>query len=409
MKTIKLPKLKPWQLDGFNYLYNSKGKGKSLVIKAKRQVGKSWLAVSLLLYFSSLVTISAVIEPTLSQSRRVFKQVIKALKNTNLIESANSSTLEIVFKNGSEILFKSSQQGDAIRGFTVTGILIIDEMAYIEDEIIDVLMPLVDANNACVMMISSPLFTSGRFYEEFMVESANKLILDWNNYDTSEFLSEAKLEEYRNKISPNKFKSEYLGQFITENGLLFSNLEACIGEPSKTEIVYLGIDFATGSGTDWTVISAVNQNGEQVFTKRVKDISPTQQVDWLVNIIRDCKEHYEIAKVLAEENSIGKVYNDLLKKQLRPLGVHLTNWTTTNSSKKKLVDTLQLALDNNRIKILSNEKQLDELRKFQANVNIRTNVTTYAAATGNDDMVMALMLSYYAFKGSLGNYNINIV
>lgn len=128
-----------------------------------------------------------------------------------------------------------------------------------------------------------------------------------------------------------------------------------------------------------------------------------------MNIIRDCKEHYEIAKVLAEENSIGKVYNDLLKKQLRPLGVHLTNWTTTNSSKKKLVDTLQLALDNNRIKILSNEKQLDELRKFQANVNIRTNVTTYAAATGNDDMVMALMLSYYAFKGSLGNYNINIL
>ena len=113
--------------------------------------------------------------------------------------------------------------------------------------------------------------------------------------------------------------------------------------------------------------------------------------------------------MLAEQNSIGKVYNDLLKKQLKPLGVHLTDWTTSNSSKKKLVDTLQLAFDNNRIKILNNEKQLDELRKFQANVNIRTNTTTYGAATGNDDQVMALMLSYYAFKGSLGSYNISVV
>lgn len=409
MKRIKFPKLKDYQAVGYTFLQNSPNKGKTLVIKAKRQCGKSWLANAILLHYSSLGKVNVVVEPTIAQARRVFKQLVKALGKSGIIASANASTLEIEFTNGGEILFKSAGSEDGLRGFTVTGVLIIDEAAFIEDDIIDILMPLVDANNANVVLISTPLFTSGRFYDEFISESSNKLVLDWNDYDTSEFLSEAKLEEYRNKISPNKFKSEYLGQFITENGLLFSNLEACIGEPSKTEIVYLGIDFATGSGTDWTVISAVNQNGEQVFTKRVKDISPTQQVDWLVNIIRDCKEHYEIAKVLAEENSIGKVYNDLLKKQLRPLGVHLTNWTTTNSSKKKLVDTLQLALDNNRIKILSNEKQLDELRKFQANVNIRTNVTTYAAATGNDDMVMALMLSYYAFKGSLGNYNISFV
>lgn len=409
MKVLRLPKLKPWQQKGFDFLYNQKGQGKTLVVKAKRQIGKSWLAISLLSHYASLKTISAVVEPTLAQSRRVFKQIVKAFANTGIIESANAATLEISFINGAEILFKSAQQGDSIRGFTVTGILIIDEAAFIEDEIIDILMPLVDANNANVVLISTPLFTSGRFYDEFISESPNKLVLDWNDYDTSEFLSLQKLEEYRNKISPNKFKSEYLGQFITENGLLFSNLESCIGEPKKTEIIYLGIDFATGSGTDWTVISAINQNGEQVFIKRVKDMTPTQQVDWLVGIIKDCKEHYEIGKLLAEENSIGKVYNDLLKAKLRPFGVHLTDWTTTNSSKKRLVDTLQLAFDNNRIKILNNDKLLDELRKFQANINFRTNVTTYAAATGNDDMVMALMLSYYAFRGSLGNYNISFV
>ena len=409
MRKIRFPRLKDYQQIGYDYLKDCPNTGKTLVVKAKRQCGKSWLANAILLHYSSLGKVNVVVEPTVAQARRVFKQLVKALGKSGIISSANASTLEIEFTNGGEILFKSAGSEDGLRGFTVTGVLIIDEAAFIEDEIIDILMPLVDANNANLVLISTPLFTSGRFYEEYIIESKNKLILNWNNYDTSEFLSPEKLEEYRNKISPNKFKSEYLGEFITENGLLFSNINACIGEPSNTEVVYLGIDFATGSGTDYTVITAINQNGEQVFTKRVKDITPTQQVDWLVNIIKDCKEHYEIAKLLAEENSIGKVYNDLLKAKLKPLGVHLTDWTTSNSSKKRLVDTLQLAFDNNRIKILNNEKQLDELRKFQANISLKTNVTTYGAATGNDDQVMALMLAYYAFKGSLGSYNISFV
>lgn len=406
---IKYPRLKAWQQEAYDYIANSPNQGKVLVIKAKRQVGKNFLGTAVLLNYCSMGKVNAILEPSLNQCRRVFKQITKALSRSGLLASCNASTLTIEFRNGAEIMFKSAAQGDNLRGDTITGILIIDEAAFITDDVIETILPTIDANNANLMIISTPLFTSGYFYEEYISEGLNKLVLDWNKYDTSEFLSATKLEEYRKRLSPNKFKSEYLGQFITENGLLFSNLEACVGEPSKTDVVYIGIDFATGSGTDWTVISAVNQNGEQVFTKRVKDITPSQQVDWLVNIIKDCKEHYDIAKVLAEENSIGKVYNDLLKKRLKPLDVHLTDWTTSNSSKKKLVDTLQLAFDNNRIKILNNDKQLDELRKFQANVNVRTNVTTYAAATGNDDMVMALMLSYYAYKGSLGTYSISVV
>ena len=112
-----------------------------------------------------------------------------------------------------------------------------------------------------------------------MSRGENKLVLNWNNYDTSEFLSATRLEEYRQKLSPNKFKSEYLGQFITENGLLFNNLENCIGEPSSKSKVYIGIDFASGSGSDYTAICGINENGQQVFIKRVKDMPPTQQVD----------------------------------------------------------------------------------------------------------------------------------
>jgi hypothetical protein len=222
---------------------------------------------------------NVLLEPSLDQCRRVFKQLTKALSRSGLLESCNASTLTIEFKNGAEILFKSAGSGDNLRGFTVTGVLIIDEAAFIEDDIIETILPTIDANNANLMIISTPLFTSGYFYEEYISESQNKLVLDWNDYDTSCFLSATRLEEYRRRLSPNKFKSEYLGQFITENGLLFNNLQNCIGEPSEVGKVYIGIDFATGSSADYTSIVGVNENGEQVFIKRVNNITPTEQVD----------------------------------------------------------------------------------------------------------------------------------
>ena len=399
---VKYPKLKAWQQEAYNYIANSPNQGKTLVIKSKRQVGKNFLGTAVLLNYCSMGKINAILEPSLNQCRRVFKQITKALGRSGLIASCNASTLTIEFLNGAEILFKSAGSGENLRGDTITGILIIDEAAFIQDDIIETILPTIDANNANLMIISTPLFTSGFFYEEYISEGLNKLVLDWNNYDTSEFLSATRLEEYRKKLSPNKFKSEYLGQFITENGLLFNNLQNCIGTPSPNGKVYIGIDFATGSGSDYTAICGINENGEQVFIKRVKDMAPTKQVDWLADIINS----HNTVKILAEKNSIGAVYIDMLKKKIR---CPITNWTTTNQSKKDLVTNLQLALENKQITILGDEKMLDELRKYQADVNLRTNVVTYNASVGNDDQVIALMLAWKAYKGTLGNYNISVV
>lgn len=399
---LRYPKLKQWQQDGYNYIANSPNQGKVLVIKAKRQVGKNFLGTAVLLNYCSMGKINAILEPSLNQCRRVFKQITKALARSGLLASCNASTLTIEFKNGAEIMFKSAAQGDNLRGDTITGILIIDEAAFIEDDIIETILPTIDANNANLMIISTPLFTSGYFYEEYISDGLNKLVLDWNKYDTSEFLSATKLEEYRKRLSPNKFKSEYLGQFITENGLLFNNLEGCIGKPSSEDLLYIGIDFATGSGSDYTSIVGINKDGEQVFIERIKDTPPTKQVEWLANIINK----YKVAKILAEKNSIGAVYIDMLKRKIK---VPITNWVTSNKSKKDLVTTLQMALENNQITILEDEKMLDELRKYQAEVNLRTNTVSYNASVGNDDDVIALMLAYYAYKGTLGNYNISIL
>jgi len=89
-----------------NKFYNS---GKIAVIKSVRQSGKSYLLRVLLIRAAlERVGTSVYVAPTLLQSREMYNNILKALGNTELIESANASILYINFINGSVIHFRST-------------------------------------------------------------------------------------------------------------------------------------------------------------------------------------------------------------------------------------------------------------------------------------------------------------
>ena len=215
---IIFPKLHKHQRVVYDAVINDNGAGNIYVVKSKRQCGKSFLASLILIYFSlnKKDTISILIEPTLNQSRRMFKDITKMLEGSGIIKNANQSLLSIDFINGSEIIFKSAEQYDAIRGYSVSGILIVDEGAFIRDDVYEILFPLRDAHNSPMLVISTPLFCDGYFYRLFT--STNSKSYDWCDYDTSFFLSDEKLEQYRNTLSDLKLRGEYFGLFITYGG-----------------------------------------------------------------------------------------------------------------------------------------------------------------------------------------------
>ena len=62
----------------------------------------------------------------------------------------------------------------------------------------------------------------------------------------------------------------------------------------------------------------MNEDREQVFIKRINNITPTQQVEWIADIISG----YNVVKILAEKNSIGAVFIDMLQKKIK---VRITN------------------------------------------------------------------------------------
>ena len=107
---IIFPKLHKHQRVVYDAVIGDNGAGNIYVVKSKRQCGKSFLASLILIYFSlnRKDTISMIVEPTLHQSRRIFKDIVKMLDGRGIMKNANQSLLSIDFINGSEIIFKSA-------------------------------------------------------------------------------------------------------------------------------------------------------------------------------------------------------------------------------------------------------------------------------------------------------------
>lgn len=383
---ISFPKLKQWQEDVYNDITEARGSAQIFVVKSKRQVGKTSMAeIIMLKYAFEMKSTICLVEPVLSQSRRVFKQICGYLENTGLIKSANAQTLELVLTNGSEILFKSAEQRDTLRGMTLD-LLVIDEGAFIPSDVYEVLFPTADVKKAPILVISTTLFTDGKFYELFN-DKANKTY-DWSRYDTSDFLSQERLEYYRKTLSANKFKSEYLGEFITDGSFVFGDIRPCIKKTSNQPI-YGGIDWGTGSEGDYSVITLMDEFGNQTMLEYKNNLAPTEQVDWMADVIN---RHTTLKYVQVEMNSIGKVYFDMLIRKVRNRGV-LRQFNTTNDSKRRIIEQLVKGFQTDTIGILDDNEQISQLQHYA--MEKTKNGYTYNAISGyHDDCCMALAMAY---------------
>ena len=124
MIELHFPKLTSYQQEVYDWLGDPFETGKIAVLKSVRQSGKTFLLqIELLRMAFSHRCTSVVFEPTLPIARKVYKSITKSLEDSNLIKSANAQLLEVEFSNGSEILFRSTEQMN--RGYTITGILVL--------------------------------------------------------------------------------------------------------------------------------------------------------------------------------------------------------------------------------------------------------------------------------------------
>ena len=395
-----------WQSDVIRGVFKS-GPGSIHVVKSSRQCGKSVMCESIILkYAVDKPCISMYLSPTIKQARKVFKEIVSAISQSSVFRKSNESFLEIYLANGSTIAFCSAEQGENLRGYTVSGVLIVDEAAYIDDEVFNAVLPTTDVHQAPIIIVSTPRFRSGFFYNYYMDGLDRKVRgvygYDWAVYDKSKILSPERLEFYRKRMPRTKFVQDYLGEFCDLGFGVFGEFEQCLWKPDNpsTEGCSIGVDWSTGVGSDETAIAVFNSNKEMIDLVHFNDLDDIQTINEILQLVAK----YHPTKIIAELNSIGRVFFNILQRRLAETGYSgsLRGFNTTNASKQKIVNKLQVAIQNQECKILKDEQLINQMGQFESKLTGAGKVTYAASKSNHDDLVMAMLLGFEGL--STGSY-----
>ena len=402
---IQLPKLYEWQSAVFIGL-KKHWKDSIHVVKSRRQCGKSMLAELMGMYYciQNKNFRYYIISPTFNQADKMLTEIWKMCKGQPFYYKKNDIKRQLIFRNGAEIRLFSAEQGvEALQGYTCE-LLVIDEAAYMSEDIIDAVMPYVNTTKGPIVMFSTPRTKSGQFYNYYSMgmspEDNNIYAYDWVNYDVSELLSPAKLELYRKTVDPLKFKTYYLGLFLDNESDFFGDFSQCVKyKPTIClEPVVFGIDWAGATGGDYTSISIIGLSGQLYTIKYFNDKDPKQTIAEIMKLVAV----YNPKKVTVETNSIGNIYFGLLRDELKMRNVPLIGFYTDNNSKDKIISKLQVAFQNTKIAIFFDPELMDELQYYELTYS-KTGKRIFNAKSGHhDDLIMSLAIGYNSL--SSGNY-----
>lgn len=379
------------------------------VVNCSRQIGKSIGCEVIMI--TSLFTMgnifNAWISPTFRQCKKVYKDILKAIPR-HMVAIANSSELIITLTNGNTLQFFSGESIDTMRGFTIRGLLIVDECAFINakenwfEEV--VLATTKNSRNKKIFLISTPCGKQGTFYEYYLKAKLNENgkynLIEKTIYDDN-FVSSEEILEIKKRTPKLIFEQEYEAKFLDNALTVFQGFEKCFSDyvfDDKLPI-WCGIDLSTvgSDNTVITLINSVNQTKQYI----INDMSLDKKYQHIANILNNIKN---LKGVYIETNSIGEPIFNEIKKLLKNKQV-LLPFTTTNESKQDIIDNLIVKIANNEISFDNENKILySEFGTFTFSISKSKNII-YAAKNGyHDDTIMSLAI---ALKNKEDKVNIN--
>lgn len=383
----------------------------TLVVKKCRQVGCSFTLAQILFYVALNRPKSTSIYITInnSASRKQFQDMCESCTNSPLIKKQNESTLELSFINGSKIYFRSAESKLRSLSCKRGGILVVDECAFLNSDIWTQILPFTTVSHANKIVCSTPWSKTSTFYnfcEQAKNNNKGYYYIDTASYDLSRFISEEQKLEYKKILSPAAYKTEILGEWLDSSSGVFGDYQSVFKEPEDLDPVCCGIDFSVAVGGDDTVLTGFNANKEMVLL--YTDNSTEDPIVRAEKLADKINSYPTIKKVVCEKNSIGSTFISILKRRLRNPNV-IVEFTTSNSSKKDIIENLIALIGKKDITLLPDPKLDYEFGIFQL-VELKNNNYTYAADTkvpsSHDDIVMATALacsSYMINKNGVGD------
>lgn len=374
---------------------------RELVLNFSRQSGKTTLCEILLI--ETLVKkkcTCAYISPSFAQGKKVFREIVNLLSQTQLIAKKNSTDLTISLINGSFLQFFTAMNPTAIRGQTISGLLVIDEAAYLPEETSDgqllwpmVIQPITKAKKPKVIFVSTPNGKSGIFYEKYLqgLNSQTTRTVECNIYEDTT-ISKEDIDELKATTPPLAWQQEFECKFLDSALTVFEGYEKQFIDYQNVTFdkVYMGVDFSS-VGDDETVVTKTN--GKYVWQKVINGTLDNKYRQ-IADIINNEKK---LVMCYLEENSIGSPMANEVKKLVKNKS-RVLEYITTNENKAENVGNLQLAIAQNDIFFNKEDTELyKQMGVFTYKISKQTRRITYAAKEPyHDDRVMSLMIALRA-------------
>lgn len=206
----------PWQLDVL------RARDQRLCLNVHRQGGKSTVAAVLAVH-EALYTpgcLVLMVSPSQRQSQELFRRALvlyRALGRPVAPEAENA--LSLTLESGSRIV---SLPGDekTIRGYSNVALLIVDEAARVEDELMAAVSPMLAVSRGRMVAMSTPWGKRGFYYD---ASRSN----DWRTVTVPATmcprLTAEVLEKERRTLGELVFRSEYMAEFVDAFGRAFSS------------------------------------------------------------------------------------------------------------------------------------------------------------------------------------------
>lgn len=359
------------------------------VVVWHRQAGKSTMAVNEMIgrameekgkYFF--------IAPTYSQVKLIAWDMFKRYSPPSAVRKMNESTLEVHYKNGSQVYLKGADNEDALRGVSLHGV-ILDEYSFLKGNIWDeIIHPALSVTKGWAMFTGTPK-GKNHFYTVYQYGLNGG---EWACFhlpvESSGVLDQDTIKKIRSKTSERVFRQEYGAEFMEDGGAVFSNIKSLIRpglfayDPNKQ--YQIGVDLARAE--DFTVVCVFN-----LTDKHLDHFERLNQKDWLFikTRVESIVRQYGNSKTFVDSTGPGSpIVEDLIR-----AGLNVEGYRYTKVSKAQLIENLIVLFEQKKVTFPPIEELINELETFTYDVSAQGNISYNAPKGLHDDCVNALALA----------------
>lgn len=343
--------------------------------------------------------------PTFDQSRTAMDETRRAAGGCGAF---NESRMSFELPNGGRILYRSLDKPDTLRSKTA-GLVIVDEAPFCKAlGWHEVIRPMLIDTGGGAWLIGTPQGKNW-YWQEWQNAQGRP---DWATFHaptlgavvTPDGLTRrphalenpnipfSEIVDIWRTTPDRVFRQEILAEFVDDGGGVFRGVRAAAtAEPQDAPIAghhyAMGVDW--GRSNDFTVITVID-----TVLRSVVRVDRMTGVDWHTQLSRleALAGKFRPYIIFAEGNSMGGPLAEELMRRNLPISV----FTTTNASKRAVIDALALAFERSDVKLIADDALISELEAFEVNTLPSGTVTMSAPAGMHDDCVMSLAIGWQA-------------